>query len=1116
MKFSFLLLISIFSFPIFSQSCLPNGITFSNQQSIDNFPVNYPGCTTIEGNVFMHGAINNLDGLSQITNIQGRLTIADNPNLVSLGGLHNLTHIGSDLQLQGNGTVDFSGLENLTSIGGNLIIYTHLHLINLSGLDNLTSIGKSIDIELNTQLTSLSGLENIGNFGQNLTLLDNNKLSDLSALSQITSIFGYIKIGRNPKLNNFAGLDNLTSVDGYLSIFENNLLSNLSALDHLTNINGYLFLDGNLLLNDITGLENINPASIQSNNINRQDLEIHNNPTLSECAIDNICTLLADPNKTKNIHDNQTNCNSLQEVGQICMPLPCAILQSPPSNATNVPINTSLSWNAIEGANGYQLSIGTTSGSGNIMNHVDIGAVTDFQPNTIPCGQDIYVTITPYNNEGDAIGCPESHFITENIIANAGADAHICIGASFQINAQGGSTFQWSLNTSLNNTNIANPIANPDTTTTYIVTVSNDGRCPDTDSITIIVDTPPNANITSTDESTNNGNDGEATANPSDGIPPYLYQWSNGATTPLITNLSPNTYSLTLEDANGCSSIDSVVIHPFVCPKMTIHATQEDVSCYDACNGSLHIEQVAQATPPLIFNWNTGDTTNFISDICAGQYAIIITDKKNCTITQNYEIAQPSLLLNHLSSTDETAYEYNDGTATAAASGGTPPYFYSWSNGANISEINGLSPGMYVLTLTDNNDCQREDTVFITAFSCQNIIIHSTQINSSCNGICDGSINITSVENATPPLSYVWSNGHTTAGILALCPGDYTVTITDHNNCSSTQSYHISQPAPLLNTLLVSHETANESNDGIINATPSGGTLPYFYSWSNGANIPTISGLYPGLYILTTTDNNGCHRQDTAIINAFECPEMTIHSINEDSSCFGNCDGSISVSGINGAIPPIAYQWSNTDTTQSISNLCAGAYTLTITDDKNCSNTQNFTLTEPSEIIANIDSTDNITANHNGGIYISTNNSENFSFSWVGPNGFSANTEDIENLLEDGCYTLSITNTTTLCTKEITACIELISSTKDQLPEEVILSPNPSKNYLNINFGNQHPYKALIELFDRNGKKILEAPKSKNTPFVELNLTPFPSGLYIIKITTAKFECHYKKILHCE
>ncbi len=172
---------------IFSQGCLPNGIAFSDQEQIDNFQINYPGCTEILGAVNISGYnIANLDGLSSLTAIGGKLVIGYN---------HYLTNI--------------SGLEKLISVGGSFKIDNNDKLTNLSGLDSLKYIGGKLSIKFNDILQNIMALESLESIGGQLYIDHNNSLINLSGLIGLTSINGTLTITNNPSLNDISGIKNI-------------------------------------------------------------------------------------------------------------------------------------------------------------------------------------------------------------------------------------------------------------------------------------------------------------------------------------------------------------------------------------------------------------------------------------------------------------------------------------------------------------------------------------------------------------------------------------------------------------------------------------------------------------------------------------------------------------------------------------------------------------------------------------------------------------------------------------------------------------------------------------------------------------------------------------------
>jgi hypothetical protein len=228
-----LVLFTVLQEAIFSQSCLPEGITFTTQVQIDSFQTDYPDCTEIEGNVTINGGdITNLNGLNVITYIGGDLFIGT----YEYGGNSVLTSL--------------SGLEGLTSVDGRVAIFQNPVLTSLTGLENLTSVGHDLVIYSNP-LNSLAGLANLTSVGSGLSIGRNYELTSLTGLDNLSSIGGSISISENDALISLTGLDNIdaASIDD-LSIFDNSSLSSCavqSICNYLSSPNGVISVFNNLI-----------------------------------------------------------------------------------------------------------------------------------------------------------------------------------------------------------------------------------------------------------------------------------------------------------------------------------------------------------------------------------------------------------------------------------------------------------------------------------------------------------------------------------------------------------------------------------------------------------------------------------------------------------------------------------------------------------------------------------------------------------------------------------------------------------------------------------------------------------------------------------------------------
>ena len=223
-----------------------------------------------------------------------------------------------------------------------------------------------------------------------------------------------------------------------------------------------------------------------------------------------------------------------------------------------------------------------------------------------------------------------------------------------------------------------------------------------------------------------------------------------------------------------------------------------NVDCYDSCTGELTIEDIINGEPPFTYEWSDGQSGQIAIDLCAGEYEVTVTDALNCQIVESFTITEPEELIVDVSSTDETGNDFEDGTATAEAEGGTPPYEYEWSNGEDTETIEDLAPGEYTVTVTDDNNCEAIISVIVNEFGCTSLVIESNQIDVDCHASCTGEIAIEDIINGEPPFTYEWSDGQTTSSAENLFAGEYEVTVTDALNCQLIETFTITEPEEIV------------------------------------------------------------------------------------------------------------------------------------------------------------------------------------------------------------------------------------------------------------------------------------------------------------------------------
>jgi len=613
------------------------------------------------------------------------------------------------------------------------------------------------------------------------------------------------------------------------------------------------------------------------------------------------------------------------------------------------------------------------------------------------------VTIT------DANGCTDSASVTITqpigLIATSSLDSNVsCNGfadGGATVTGSGGTTpynYLWSNGATASS--ITGVLAN-----TYSVTITDANGCTDSASVTITEPvTLVTSSIVDSNVSCNGLADGGATASAVGGTMPYAYLWSDGQTTATATGLIAGSYSVTITDLNGCTDSASIIITEPAILVANI-ALDSNVSCQGLSDGGA-TSSATGGTMPYSYLWSNAATTPSITGVMAGTYSVTITDANGCTDTSSIIITEPvSLTANTLLDSNISCNGFADGGATAAATGGTMPYTYFWSNSATAASITGVIAGTYAVTITDANGCTDSASVTLTQ---PNSFVAASVVDSnvSCNGFTDGGATA-SATGGTMPYTYLWSNSATTPTITGVIAGTYSVTITDANGCTDSTAVTITEPTTLTTTAVVdSNVTCNTLLDGGASASATGGTMPYSYLWSNSATSSSITGLSAGTYTVTITDANGCVDLDSAIVTE---PALLVSSavVDSNASCSGLANGG-GTSSATGGTTPFSYLWSNSATTASITGVLSGTYSVTITDANGCTDSSSIVITEPISLGAStvIDSNVSCNAGTDGGATASaTGGTMPYSYTWSN----TATTQSITGVVT-GTYSVTITD----------------------------------------------------------------------------------------------------------
>jgi hypothetical protein len=272
------------------------------------------GLDTIQGDLFFYGLgkLKSMNGLADLKIIQGNCFIVNLDSIVDLTGIGSLSKIGGEFSIQDMDRLDdFSGLNSLDTIGGKFTVLTSKVLASMEGLQNLHYVGGNLEISMNRELQSLSGLNALERVEGDLLIERLLMLDNLEGLDALQSIGGSFSISHNAVLQNVNGISDLTEIGGDLVIWNNPGLESLQSFSTLGILNGKLLISENDSLETLAGIDNILPQSIT-------EISINDNPLLSDCSADAICSFLANPMGPVNIYNNASGCNKHAEVSASC------------------------------------------------------------------------------------------------------------------------------------------------------------------------------------------------------------------------------------------------------------------------------------------------------------------------------------------------------------------------------------------------------------------------------------------------------------------------------------------------------------------------------------------------------------------------------------------------------------------------------------------------------------------------------------------------------------------------------------------------------------------------------------------------------------------------------
>jgi gliding motility-associated-like protein len=557
--------------------------------------------------------------------------------------------------------------------------------------------------------------------------------------------------------------------------------------------------------------------------------------------------------------------------------------------------------------------------------------------------------------------------VVSDVQCNGADDGAIFHAPSVIGTNNGGYTYLWSPNVSMMSS--ALPLAPG----TYTTTITDALGCNIDTTITIA---EPDAlvidgMVNTTDETCAvGGNDGTASVNVTGGTPfpngSYTYTWTCcvGVDANSVNNVPQGNYIVTIEDANNCDISATFTINPPT-PPMIVSFDSISVDCPSDTNGELTVNATEGNTPITGYSWTFPNGTNAngqtISNLGPGTYTVTVTSADGCVaIDSAFLYAPEQLVLVQPLPTNPNCFGESSGTAAVQMSGGTMPYIYQWSANAGNSTnsaVPSLGAGTYTVTVTDDNMCDQVVTEIILENPDSITIVFTDITPVSCFDQvvdCDGGATALASGGNAPSAIYTfsWSSGEIEVAMSSmaseLCQGLQTVVVTDENNCFNVATVDIPAPPQLGLAPTLNEPSCFGASDGSITANGTGGVPAYTFEWGNGTTDITLANISAGDYPVTVTDMNGCEFE--TIVNLGE-PEILIAFVDSTGNvtCSGDSDGFIQVDFTGGNGDPMTYTWSGglNSTTNTVSGLAPGIYTVTIEDANGCSAEVSQVITEP-------------------------------------------------------------------------------------------------------------------------------------------------------------------------
>jgi hypothetical protein len=642
----------------------------------------------------------------------------------------------------------------------------------------------------------------------------------------------------------------------------------------------------------------------------------------------------------------------------------------------------------------------------------------------------------------------------------------------------------------------------------------------------------------------------------------YTYLWSNGQATEDINDLQAGVYTVMVTDGDGSTAQASYEI------TQPAELTAIAMGTSNSCTNSATV--VANGgTGSYTYLWSNGATTQSITSIPAGTYAVTITDANGCMTTASCSVTANQAFNPSASVVDVSCYGGSNGSITVTNANGTAPFQYSINGGLSYQSNNtfsGLTAGTYTITVVDANGC----TGFVTKTIIQPspLIVNINNVQSSCYGSSTGSINL-SVSGGSPSYSYLWSGPNSYAStqlnISNLATGSYMLTLNDNKGCTSIKNVFVPSYNQVIINSIVTNIACKGELTGAIDITVSGGSGSGFnYLWTGPPGYSSITedlnNLGTGNYNLSVTDPaSGCIVTSSYVITQ---PATAVSLSTTKTNATGcNSLGSITATG-SGGTPGYTYKLNNESYQSSglFTGLYAGTYTVWVKDANGCTKSSTVSITDngsdefESNNSKNQAKTISVGATNRARLALSTDIADWFKFTTTSAGSYTltlthptlgftfdmytsvnntpglipttttataktytvaANTTyyiSVTGGLSYVCYQFSVAPSSFL-TKSAGSIIqqEELKSAKKIDIFNVSAYPNPSGNYFTLRIETSSDEKIDLRVLDVTGRLIEEKKNVSASDILKLG-ERYINGVYVVEVTQANKRSTLKLI----